>query len=486
MSDSQPTLLVVDDEEMNRDLLSRRLQRKGYDVAIAKGGQEALDAVAAGGIDLILLDIMMPGIDGLQVLRTLRGRYAQNELPIIMATAKGESEDVVQALELGANDYVVKPLDFPVVLARVQAQLRSKVSAAQGDAKSTEPSAAEIKPGVVMAGKYRLDKLLGSGTFGSVFRARHLDLETDVALKVLRTGLASDGESLARFRLEGAAACRLRHPHAVAVHDFAVTEAGVPYLVMELLEGRSLDQELAGGRVLTPSRSAELLQPICEALAEAHRAGMVHRDIKPANIFLAESHGREVVKVLDFGIAKLMGETVTSQQLTQDGMLLGTPSYMSPERLENRDYDGRSDVYAVGVMLFQMLTGRLPFIAKRGDLMALVVLHVKGEAPALRELRPELSPELEGLVARTLAKAPSERPDAAGLARELADLAAHEDAAEEPSPPPALAPGEEQNTEELIASLAPTLAVDDPTAGQPRRGVGGWFRRLFRGNGSDH
>jgi DNA-binding response OmpR family regulator len=141
MTPSDHTLLVVDDEEMNRDVLSRRLERKGYQVVVAEGGREALDAVAAGSIDLVLLDIMMPGVDGLEVLQTLRRRHTQAELPVIMATAKGESEDVVRALELGANDYVVKPLDFPVVLARVQAQLRSRAAApkAAGEPGEREP-----------------------------------------------------------------------------------------------------------------------------------------------------------------------------------------------------------------------------------------------------------------------------------------------------------------------------------------------------------
>ncbi|MEM7482357.1 MAG: protein kinase [Acidobacteriota bacterium] len=482
---SEHTLLVVDDEEMNRDLLSRRLERKGYRVAVAKGGQEALDAVAAQDIDLILLDIMMPGIDGIEVLKRLRQSHSQTQLPIIMATAKGDSEDVVQALELGANDYVVKPLDFPIVLARVQAQLRTKDSASQGTPASDEPTAGEIEPGVVVAGKYRLESLLGSGTFGSVFRARHLDLDTDVALKVLRTGLASDTESLRRFRQEGAAACRLKHPNAVAVHDFAVTETGVAYLVMELLEGCSLDREIGAGRALSPRRCAELMVPICHALAEAHEAGMVHRDIKPANIFLHLEKGREVVKVLDFGIAKLMGETVTSQQLTQDGMLLGTPTYMAPERLENQDYDGRSDVYSLGVMLFQMLTGKLPFVAKKGDLMALMMLHIKAPIPSIREHRPDLSEELAELVSRSLAKAAAERPDAAGLARELASAVGIVQSPPEPEAPRRKATGksplgEPQNTDELLADLAPTVAIDQP----PRGGRGGWFRRFFSSRGS--
>jgi len=425
MGNEEHTLLVVDDEEMNRDLLSRRLERKGYRVVVAEGGREAIDAVANEPIDLVLLDIMMPGIDGLEVLETLRRRHSQSELPIIMATAKGESEDVVHALELGANDYVVKPLDFPVVLARVQAQLRTKASATPAAPPARrEPGASEIAPGIVLAGKYRLDALLGAGTFGAVYRARHLDLERDIALKVLRSAMASDPDSLARFRSEGAAACRLQHPNAVAVHDTGVTEGDVAYLVMELLDGVSLDGELRERGTLPPRRCAEILTPVCEVLAEAHEAGMVHRDVKPGNIFLHRARGEEVVKVLDFGIAKLMSETATSRQLTRDGLLVGTPVYMAPERLDDRAYDGRSDVYSLGVMLFQMLTGRLPFGAERGDLMALVVHHMTQPVPPLREHAPEVPPAVEAVVARALAKRPEDRPDARGLAAEFGRAAA--------------------------------------------------------------
>jgi len=498
MTPSEHTLLVVDDEEMNRDVLSRRLERKGYQVVVAAGGREAIDTVAAQPIDLVLLDVMMPGVDGLEVLQTLRRRHSQAELPIIMATAKGESEDVVRALELGANDYVVKPLDFPVVLARVESQLRSRATApkAAADQDKREPSPGEVGPGVTLTGKYRLDALLGSGTFGAVYRARHLELDHDVAVKVLRSAMSADPEALSRFRSEGAAACRLNHPNAVAVHDSGVTGGDVAYLVMELLEGVSLDRELSECGKLAPRRSAEILLPVLDVLAEAHDAGLIHRDVKPGNVFLHRTRGREVVKVLDFGIAKLMGETATSQQLTRDGLLIGTPTYMAPERLNDQDYDGRSDVYSVGVMLYLMLTGRLPYVAERGDLMALVVQHMKQPVPSVREHAPEVSAELEAVVTRALAKRPEERPDARGLARQLsaavglptgeetAAASAPATAATDAGRPGSSAPGSRP------AEIDATLAVEAGSGrsrgggGEGGAGLGGLLRRL-RGRRAD-
>jgi CheY-like chemotaxis protein len=252
------TLLVVDDNEENRDLLSRRLIKKGFQVLVAEGGRQALSIVEDQPVDLVLLDIMMPDISGIQVLEELRKTRSAAELPIIMATAKTESEDVVQALELGANDYVTKPIDFPVVLARVQAQLRVKKSkraqqaAQQAEAVQRMLAGPEARPGGLIAERYRLESRIGSGAFGTVYRAIHLELDSAVAVKVLQTGMSAEADSVARFRREGISACRVRHPNAVQVLDFGVTSGGTAYLVMELLEGHSVLEELLRRRTLPP------------------------------------------------------------------------------------------------------------------------------------------------------------------------------------------------------------------------------------------
>ena len=198
---------------------------------------------------------MMPGMTGLDVLRKLRATRSTAALPVVMVTAKTESEDVVEALALGANDYVTKPIDFPVALARIKAHLRTKQSARTEAAAPIEPrSPAQAVPGSVLARRYRLDQPIGGGSFGTVFRARHLELERDVAVKVLATSAGTDPEALARFRREGTSACRVQHPNAVAVLDFGVNPGGVAYLVMELLEGHSLEQEIEERGRLSPAR----------------------------------------------------------------------------------------------------------------------------------------------------------------------------------------------------------------------------------------
>jgi len=406
----QHTLLVVDDSEINRDMLRRRLERKGYRVITAENGEQALELVAREPIDLVLLDVMMPGLSGLDVLRILRKTPAGKDLPVIMATAKSESTDIVEALDAGANDYVVKPLDVPVVIARVEAQLRNRATAPLPETVAAEPTT-----DTVLAGKYLLESVIGSGAFGSVYRARHLGLDHRVAVKVLKAGSASSPEAAERFRREGVAACRVRHPNAVTVMDFGVTAGGAPFLVMELLDGRSLDAEIARAAPMPASRCAEILIPLCGVLAEAHQVGILHRDIKPANVFLHRSRIGETVKVLDFGIAKLLD---AGQSLTVEGGIVGTPAYMAPERFRGAVLDGKADVYSLGVLLYQMLSGRLPFHGPDADLLAVAMMHLNEEPPPLKTAGVPAG--VEDVVRAALAKDPAQRPGALDLGMALA------------------------------------------------------------------
>jgi CheY-like chemotaxis protein len=409
-----PTVLVVDDDEDNRGLLARRLEREGVQVAVAADGHQALARVAQGGVSLVLLDVMMPGLSGLDVLAALRRDHSAARLPIIMVSARNESDDVVEALGLGANDYITKPVDFAVAVARVRAQLRA--AAAAPDSEEVGPR--DVQPGMVLGGRYRLEARLGAGTFGTVYRARHTDLDQAVAVKVLQVSAQGSPEALARFRREGVTAVRVKHPNAVTVFDFGITAGGVAYLVMELLSGYPLEDELKGGPRLPAARCARLLSPVCSALQAAHRAGVVHRDIKPANVFLHQAGGAEVPKVLDFGIAQIASQAV-AKRVTLEGWIVGTPAYMAPERFTHMPVDGKADVYSVGVVLFQMLAGRLPFPVDQSEPIAVAARHATQPPPPLRPVRPDLPAALEALVMQALAKRPEERPSAGDLAASL-------------------------------------------------------------------
>ncbi len=410
MTEQSQTVLVVDDSRFVRDTFSRFLANEGFRMIPAPGGAEALEVVDRELVDLVILDIRMPGISGLEVLRSLRQQHSPEELPVIMATSVGQSEEVVTAFRLGANDYVTKPLDFPVLLARMETQLRSKAHAA-----ATAPMP-EMEPGTVLEGRYRLESLIGQGQFGVVYRATHRKLRRQVAVKMLRTGAEHDRDLQARFHREGMSACRIRHPNAVSVLDFSFTPTGLPFMVMELLEGHSLADELSRCGRLAPRRSAEILLPICEVLTEAHDLGIVHRDIKPANIFLHRGRRGEVVKVLDFGLAKLIGEEVMTQKLTLEGVGPGTPLYMAPERFCERPYDGGADVYSLGIMLYEMLAGQPPFDISGGNPLKMALMHLSESPRPLAEIAPELPAGVEAVVLRALAKNPEERPSAPELA----------------------------------------------------------------------
>jgi tRNA A-37 threonylcarbamoyl transferase component Bud32 len=283
----------------------------------------------------------------------------------------------------------------------------------------------EALPGHILDEKYRIQEKIGSGGFGTVYRGEHILLHHPVAIKVFRPAVGREGvESLERFRLEGISACRVNHPNAVTVLDFDVSAGSLAYLVMELLEGQSLAQQLRAQGSVTPVRAAEIAADVCDALAQAHAAGIVHRDIKPSNVFLHATNGEQVVKVIDFGIAKLTDDSQIegAETTTLTGTFLGTPAYMAPERVFNLPYDGRSDVYAVGVMIYEMVSGRLPFERTAGGHLSLMRMHAVEQVPELTNVVPDAPPKLEAAVRRAMRKEPEERPTAAQLGAMLREL----------------------------------------------------------------
>ena len=283
----------------------------------------------------------------------------------------------------------------------------------------------EALPGHVLDDKYRIGPKLGSGGFGTVYRGEHILLHHPVAIKVFRPAVGREGvESLERFRLEGISACRVNHPNAVSVLDFDVSAGSLAYLVMELLEGVSLAHQLRSDGKLSQVRAIEIARYVCDALAQAHGAGIVHRDIKPSNVFLHGTNGEQTVKVIDFGIAKLTDESQVpgAETTTMSGMFLGTPAYMAPERVFNQPYDGRADVYSVGVMIYEMVAGRLPFETTAGGHLSLMRMHAVQRPLPLGRVLPDAHPKLEVAVASAMRKEPEERPTAAQLGSMLREL----------------------------------------------------------------
>ncbi len=294
-------------------------------------------------------------------------------------------------------------------------------------ANSVDPAPADPLLGSVLGGRYRLLAQLGQGGMGTVYRALHLLMDKPVAVKVLRRDLAAAGEAVARFRREARSASRLDHDHCIRVTDFGQSEDGLLYLVMELLDGESLGQVVRRGP-LPSARVASIGMAVAEALAHAHELGIIHRDLKPDNIFLARRpRGRELVKVLDFGLAKLVSDAALGPSITRDGTVFGTPEYMAPEQAEGDTLDGRTDLYALGCVLYEMLTGDVPFTAP--GFVALLTKQVSDIPEPPRARRPDLDiPEgLAQIVLRCLQKKPDERyATATELAEALAPFAARD------------------------------------------------------------
>ncbi|HET7790808.1 MAG TPA: protein kinase [Gemmatimonadales bacterium] len=482
-------ILVVDDGAENREVLKRRLERSGHAVETAENGRRALEILRSSGFDLVLLDVLMPELDGFAVLEAIKSDPALRDIPVIMISALDEMPSIVRCIERGAEDYLHKPFDPVLLRARINASLEKKklrdqeveylrevrrvtdaATAVQGghyDSESLAPVArradelgnlARVFDNMVLQMKVREDRLknqvqdlrqeieharrdskamavmdggnlntgerlgqryeilavLGRGGMGTVYRARDLELQEEVAIKTLRPELMTDAALLERFKDEIRLARRLSDPNIVRTHDFGEW-SGVYYLTMEYVEGITVRELLDTRRRLTVPSTLALARQLAHSLAVAHEHGVIHRDIKPQNLLL-DAAG--VLKVMDFGVARLAERSIG---ITEAGLVLGTPSYMPPEQIMAEGVDARSDLYAAGVVLYECLTGQLPHEAV--SMMALIAKLLNEEVPRPETINPEVPPALSALVVKLLAKAPDERiQTAAALFEQLGPL----------------------------------------------------------------
>lgn len=261
--------------------------------------------------------------------------------------------------------------------------------------------------GTLVAGRYRVDEVIGKGGFGTVFAAQHVTTKQSVVIKVLNAQMSADKLQVQRFYNEAQMTAQLRHPNTVKVFDFGVTDSGLLFIAMERLNGRELADVFKAEGKLDPARAVRIACAILRSLAEAHSVGLVHRDLKPGNIFLCDVPGEpDYVKLLDFGIAKDT-DGGTDSDLTKTGFAVGTPKYMSPEQGRAEKLDQRSDLYSLGVILYELLCGQAPFTAPSA--MSLIVKHMQEPAPPLRPRVEGLPDGLAEIVMTALQKSPSAR-----------------------------------------------------------------------------
>jgi serine/threonine-protein kinase len=270
--------------------------------------------------------------------------------------------------------------------------------------------------------RYLVEDKVGEGGFGAVFRGKQIATGREVALKILHPHNVSDETIVARFRREAEACSKLRDPHTVTTYDFDETPDGILYLAMELLRGRSLHQLQKAEGPLPTARVLRILDQVATSLTEAHANGIVHRDMKPENVFIETRAGEDHVKVLDFGIAKMMSDDRQVPALTAVGQTLGTLEFMSPEQLRGLALDGRSDIYALGMMAYEMLTGHLPFKSVKSPI-DIINFHMKQAPPAPSSLNAQVTvpASLDAIILKMVAKDREQRfADATALREEIA------------------------------------------------------------------
>src|SRR5881296_3675493 len=277
--------------------------------------------------------------------------------------------------------------------------------------------------GQVVADRYHVVKKLGEGGMGQVYLAEHVKMGRRSAIKVMNPSLVHDPDAVARFNREAANASRITHPNVCAIYDFGETPDGTIYLAMEFIEGEPLTDVLAREGALPAHRAGHIFLQVADALQAAHDLGIVHRDLKPDNIMISRGKGgREVVKVVDFGIAKAVGGDDAGQKVTKTGLVVGTPEFMSPEQLSGDNLDGRSDLYSLALVFYRMLTGGLPFQAT--SVQETMIKRLTDEPAKLAEARPDLSfpAGLQPVLDTALARTPQERYQS--VAKFAADVAA--------------------------------------------------------------
>ncbi len=332
---------------------------------------------------------------------------------------------------------------------------------------------AGVRAGEVLAGKYLVERVLGVGGMGAVVEARHVELDTRVAIKFLLPEMLHNQAALSRFTREARAAARIASDHVVRVHDVGTLPSGAPYMVMERLEGKDLAASLQERGPMAVDRCVDLVLQTCLALADAHGLGIVHRDLKPANLFcVRRSDGRPFVKVLDFGISKVSaGDLGSAASVTSVSTIIGSPCYMSPEQMQSaKDVDRRTDIWSLGVIAFELLTGQLPFSGRTlGEVLFKVATQA---APSAKDVRASVPAELAAAIGRCLEKDRDARyADVAALAVAIEPFGSREaslaverivgitkgEGRPAPSPAP---PG---------SPLAPTVESSRPPTSRPRR-----------------
>ena len=391
-------ILVADDDAALARTLERCLRAWGYEPIVATDGHAAWCVLKREDTPrVVILDWDMPGLAGIDVCRMLRSTPHGADIYVLMLTARSTKADIIDALESGADDFLAKPFNN----RELQLRLAKGVREAARSAPSVRRDEGAAAAGTTLGGKFRLEKQIAKGGMGSIWLGVHLALGVSVAIKFMDPALAETA-AYASFEREARAAAQLRNEHTVRIYDHGIDAQGLPYLVMEYLNGQSLGETIDSKGPLAPELVATLVEEASRALTEAHARGVIHRDIKPENIFLVDEPERPAgvtVKLVDFGLA----HAGTSVPELPKGTIAGTPHYLSPEYLSgSAPADAFLDLWALAVTAFVAMTGRVPF---EGDSVSEIYQRLTVDAlPVPSSVRAGLPPAFDAWFERACAR----------------------------------------------------------------------------------
>lgn len=414
---SEVTVLVVDDDAALRKSFCRLLQGEGFLTTDAESGRAAIELLSKRSVDVVLSDVRMPDMDGIELLEKVRNQ--DESVSVVLISGAPDLETALRAVQLGATEYLKKPIHRAPLVASIEraAEITRNKRKLRADLEnlrtgrhgrhSSQPLSGSWT-GTLLGGRYEVGKQIGAGAMSVVYEAMRVDAKDQmVAVKIVHPNLRFNEDILERFKREAEIVARLSHQNIVRVVDCEAPADGPAFIIMERLHGVPLSELIFSESPLPVGRVVFIATQTLFALEAAHGEGVIHRDLKPENLFLTRVDGvPDVVRVLDFGIAKLIDQE-ESQRLTRTGAVMGTPLYLAPEQARGLGVDRRSDLYALGSIMYEALTGRVVFEAHNYN--ALLVRIQQDEPEALSALRPDLDPQLCSAVHRALAKDPEER-----------------------------------------------------------------------------
>ncbi len=400
MIDRKATILVIDDSEINRTVLCEFLVSIGHSVTVAENGEAGLDQLKETTAHVILLDVMMPVMNGIEFLEKVKNTPHLSSIPVIMLSGSDETDDVVKCIQIGAEDFLTKPFNPTLLKTRISGCLEKQNALREAR----------------KLGQYRLKQKISEGGMSEIYMASHLLLRRPTAIKLLSIEKAS-ALTVSMFEKEAQLTSSLSHPNTIVIYDYGRTPDGLFYYAMEYLNGFNLRQLIKSNGPVSEKRALHILLQVVSSLEEAHSVGLVHRDIKPANIMLCNQGGiYDFVKVLDWGIVKKINELVDDKELKT---LYGTPQFASPEAISSpKEVDTVSDLYCIGALAYYLTTGE--FVFDEWDLESLLFAKVTQNPIPLSKLDGvNISEEFESIVLQCLNTDKAQRPQSATELRKL-------------------------------------------------------------------